>query len=123
MPTDHQRKQLCELLYYAFVQIRLWGWRGDAERAAALADACHNLPLFLWRPGFDWKLARYFFEDFQRQYGGFDFVTRLKEIEAETTPPSPLKRWWSRLTRLLRCRLSHSEEQPPEPIASTTEAP
>lgn len=56
LPSDAQKQFLCEtMLYRAFLHIRVLGWQGDAKRAAAVADAFHNLPFFLHRPDFLWS--------------------------------------------------------------------
>ena len=34
-----QRKQLSEMKYFAFVEVRILGWAGKAKQAADLADA------------------------------------------------------------------------------------
>lgn len=35
---------LLEIMYRGFIAIRTAGWVGDAEKAAAIADALHNAP-------------------------------------------------------------------------------
>jgi len=41
LPTEEQRKQLCELMHYAFVELRYL----TGEQAHDLAYAFHNLPM------------------------------------------------------------------------------
>lgn len=48
--TDAQRRKLCEMMYAAFVEMRMLGWEGKSEQAADLADAFHNLPKWLTKP-------------------------------------------------------------------------
>ena len=44
LPTDVQRKALCELMHHAFVQLRYL----DGEEAHDLAYAFHNLPVEIY---------------------------------------------------------------------------
>jgi len=49
-----------EILYRGLVQIRLAGMDGNAERAAAIADALHNLPRLLSvGDKYGWDLATF----------------------------------------------------------------
>ena len=68
MLTEPQRAALCSLLYRALLDIRTAGWRGDLERATALADACHNLPFFLYRDDFDWDMALLYLEAYYEKF-------------------------------------------------------
>src|SRR5215510_8245439 len=47
IPTESERQQLCEMLHFALLEIRMLGWNGKASQAADLADAFHNLPSYL----------------------------------------------------------------------------
>ena len=49
--TDAQRKKLSEMMYWAFLEIRLLGSGGKAQQAADLADAFHNVPTGMWDAG------------------------------------------------------------------------
>ena len=67
--TDGQRIKLCELLYYALLDIRQLGWGGKAAQAAALADAFHNLPKDLMHDDFDMVAFRdEFLRPYQKEY-------------------------------------------------------
>src|ERR1051325_6485709 len=68
-PTDAQRRKLCEMMYYAFVEVRLLGWAGKAEQAADLADAFHNLPRGMWQDDFSLQFFRdSFVAVYQKKY-------------------------------------------------------
>jgi hypothetical protein len=59
---------LCEMLHRALIEIRILGWGGNAEQAAALADAFHELPLLLHSQNFDWRFFRQFLHSYQSKY-------------------------------------------------------
>jgi hypothetical protein len=56
--SENQRQQLCNLMYLAFLDIRVLGWEGRAAQAGALADAFHNLPNGMWSADFDLQIFR-----------------------------------------------------------------
>jgi hypothetical protein len=56
--TENQRRQLCDLIHTAFLEIRILGWRGCAQQAADLADAFHELPNGMWRDDFETQRFR-----------------------------------------------------------------
>jgi hypothetical protein len=67
--TDSHRKKLCDMIHFAFVEIRLLGSTGKAEQAADLADAFHNLPREMWRENFSLEYFRdAFLVDYQEKY-------------------------------------------------------
>lgn len=86
--TDAERQHLCELLYYALLEIRLLGWEKKAEQAADLADAFHNLPSLLWSDNFSLNFFRNFLADYQQQYPerrGLNYLDTFdKMIKANT---------------------------------------
>src|SRR5262245_12280316 len=45
--TEQQRQELCRMLFNALLEIRGLGSQGKAQQAADLADAFHNLPIYL----------------------------------------------------------------------------
>jgi hypothetical protein len=53
LPTDEQRKKLCELVHEAFVELRYF----DRERGNDLAYALHNLPREMYGHG-KWSIQR-----------------------------------------------------------------
>lgn len=56
--TDAQRRKLSEMMYWAFLEMRMLGHSGQAKQAADLADAFHNVPTGMWHPNFDLKYFR-----------------------------------------------------------------
>jgi hypothetical protein len=70
-PTDAQRKALCHLMMDAFTHIRVLGWSGEAQHAADVADAFHNLPVLMWQD----NLSLRWFRD--------DLVARLQKNSSE----------------------------------------
>jgi len=82
--TDAQRKKLGEMMYFAFLEIRLLGWAGKSEQAADLADAFHNLPKGMWDKGFVLEHFRdAFLAAYQEKYPerhGRDYVKMVNKI-------------------------------------------
>jgi hypothetical protein len=66
----------------AFVEIRWLGWSGEAEQAADLADAFHNLPQCMWRDDFSLQFFRdAFLAVYRQKYPtGRDYIAMLAEI-------------------------------------------
>lgn len=85
MPTEEERKKLCEMLFRALLEIRLLGNNGEAEQAADLADAFHNLPAYLWSDTFSFNFFRQFLESYQEKYPeqGLKYLIMLDEITKE----------------------------------------
>jgi hypothetical protein len=83
MPNDRERQELCKMLFHALIEIRNLGWEGKAERAGDLADAFHNLPVYLWSEQFSFGIFRQFLKEYQEKYAGsglFDYVKDLDRI-------------------------------------------
>jgi len=85
LPTRRQQARLGRLLHEALLEMRQHGWGGRSEQATALADACHNLPLMMFSPRFDWAYARAEFEAYQARFPrrGMDYLQVLYAIERE----------------------------------------
>lgn len=87
-PTSEQQRLFCEMMYRAFLELRVLGWQGKAEQAADLADAFHNLPVVMFGDDFDWAISRRFFQDYQAKYPAErpsffnDYVAMHDRIEA-----------------------------------------
>jgi hypothetical protein len=84
--TERQRQELCKMLFNALLEIRILGWEGKATQAADLADAFHNLPVYLWSDEFSLNIFRQFLEGYQQIYperGSFDYLKMLDEITKE----------------------------------------
>lgn len=56
--TDVQRQRLCELISFAFLEMRALGWAGKTGQAADLAGAFHDLSNNLWKEGFSLEFFR-----------------------------------------------------------------
>lgn len=84
--NEGQQKKLCEMMHYAFIEVRLLGWAGKSEQAADLADAFHNLPAQLWQDDFSLQFFRDSFVGvYPRKYPDRrvrDYVALVDEIIA-----------------------------------------
>jgi hypothetical protein len=89
--TDVQRKKLCELIYFAFLEIRLLGYESKSEQASDLADAFHNLPRDMWKEDFSLESFRdLFLKSYQEKYSGKrirDYVAAVNGILAAGEDP------------------------------------
>jgi hypothetical protein len=80
LPTEQQREKLCELMHYAFIDLRYL----EGKQANDLAYAFHNLPMEMYDHG-KWSSAttRKRLEHYQNKYQdhpGTDYVTMLDKI-------------------------------------------
>lgn len=66
--TDAQRRELCQMMYQAFVELRMLGWEGKTAQAADLVEAFHNLPLYLWRDDFSFSFLLSFLSWYQSKH-------------------------------------------------------
>lgn len=74
------------MLHWALIEMRGLGHQGKAEQAADLADAFHNLPVYLWSEDFSLSFFRKFLESYQSRYserGSFDYLKMLDEMMTE----------------------------------------
>lgn len=87
MPTELEREELCRMLYYALLEIRGLGYFGKAQQAADLADAFHNLPVYLWSEQFSLGFFREFLESYHLKYPDrtevFNYLAMLDKITKE----------------------------------------
>lgn len=84
--TERERQELCKILFNALLEIRALGNEGKAEQAADVADAFHNLPIYLWSDKFSLSFFRRFLEEYQQKYqnvGRYNYVRMLDEITKE----------------------------------------
>ena len=58
LPTDAQRRKLCEMLRDAMIELRMLTGNGRSEQAFDLADAFHNLPEGMWQESFSLQFFR-----------------------------------------------------------------
>jgi hypothetical protein len=80
LPTEEQRKALCELMYEAFVELRTL----EGEQAHDLAYAFHNLPLEIYGWG-SWsnETMRARLQHYQTKHQsnlGFNYVSAFDAI-------------------------------------------
>jgi hypothetical protein len=88
LPTEEQRRLLCEMMASAFVEIRFVSWGGKAQQAADLADAFHNVPREMYGWG-NWsrRIFRGMLESYERKY--HDATGKyVKMFDAIFGPPS-----------------------------------
>jgi len=85
MPSDEERRELCQMLHLALLEVRALGLEGEAAQAADLADAFHNLPSHLWSDDFSFAFFRKFLEAYDQKYAGrrFNYVGMLDRIVGE----------------------------------------
>ncbi|MBA2620784.1 MAG: hypothetical protein H0U87_06260 [Acidobacteria bacterium] len=91
-PTQFQVEMLCRMMAYAFTEIRMLGWENNAERAADLADAFHNLPILLFDDEFDWDFFRNsYLKEYENKHSksSFDYVAMLDKIKLGENPFAP----------------------------------
>jgi uncharacterized protein (DUF2267 family) len=81
IPNEQQRREMCELLHYAFTDIRTYAHEGKYLEAAELADIFHNIPNEMYGDGL-WDLATLIqrIETHQKKNGGRDYASHLKTI-------------------------------------------
>jgi hypothetical protein len=82
--TEHERRELCKMLFNALLEIRGLGNEGKAEQAADVADAFHNLPIFLWSDQFSLSLFRKFLEEYQQKYQDAECYNYVKMLDEMT---------------------------------------
>ena len=80
---------LCEMMYHAFVEIRVLGYQNKATQAARLASAFHNLPAFMYSADFDWLSLKERLEKYQQDYprekrGTYDYIWALRKARKAT---------------------------------------
>ena len=66
--TEQERQELGKILFNALLEIRALCWEGKSEQAADVANAFHNLPIYLWSDQFSLSLFRRFLEEYQQKY-------------------------------------------------------
>jgi hypothetical protein len=81
MPTDAERRNLSRLIYLAFVDMRMLLLNGDPQQAKDLADAFHNVPLYMHTNDFSFKAFRDLLGVYQQKYSGKARLDYLQEWE------------------------------------------
>ncbi len=81
LPNECQRRRLCELLHYAFVDIRAYAYEGKHLEAGELADIFHNIPNEMYGDGL-WDLTALIqgLEVYHKEYGGRNYPLLLYRI-------------------------------------------
>jgi hypothetical protein len=69
--NEQELKYLCEMMHYAFLEIRVLCWQNKAEQAAELADVFHEIPQVMFFSNFNMNL----------------FIERLKVYQEKYNPP------------------------------------
>lgn len=87
-PTEKQRELLCDMIRAAFLELRRLGYAGEAQQAADLADAFHNIPKEMYGWGaFRWEMFRGMLATYQRKWRDADrqsgphFLAMLDHVE------------------------------------------
>lgn len=72
--------ELCDLMYFAFVEIRALLRSGKAEQAEKLADVFHNLPKDIGKGSFSIHRFLMSLDDYQSKYGimSCDYAARVR---------------------------------------------
>ena len=82
LPTEQERKLLSRLMYLAFCDIRALAKKGGNEQARALAEAFHNVPLFMYTEDFSFHAFRESVQRYQEVYHDKLRINYLREWDA-----------------------------------------
>jgi hypothetical protein len=85
LPNERQRERFCDVLHYAFSDIRAYLQNGDYRQAEELANIFHNIPQEMYGIGL-WNLPTLVnrLRKHQKKYGGRNYVSYLNKIFEET---------------------------------------
>ena len=89
--TPEERLRVLWMMQHAFVEIRACCGRGS-ERAAAIADVFHNIPMLLFTDHFSLSTFRYFLKQYQEELAGacaFDYLQMLDQGLPSSEAPPP----------------------------------
>src|ERR1043166_3770047 len=84
--SDQEQRGLCEVLYYAFLDLGGMSSPERALQASKLANALHNLPPLLFRDDFAWEKVegplRYYQSQFYQTEAtrGYDYLKMIAQI-------------------------------------------
>lgn len=67
-PDDLERYSLCVILHRSLVEIRMLTFHGNSEQAYDLADAVHNIPVYLDSPDYDRGTVTRSLRQYQSKY-------------------------------------------------------
>ena len=81
LPNEKQCRDLCELIHYAFTDIRAYLRDGKADQAEELADIFHAVPQEIHGYGL-WDLQSFVksLRRYQKKHGGTNYISYLNEI-------------------------------------------
>jgi hypothetical protein len=84
--TETHRRKLCEMMSFAFAELRRLGRAGKSEQVADLAETFHGLPKSMWEEDFNVEFFRdAFLIPYREKYPGDrtrDYVALMNEIIA-----------------------------------------
>jgi hypothetical protein len=84
--SDQERRGLCEVLYWAFIDLRGMGSPDRALQSSKLAYALHNFPHYLFADDFSWEKVEGSLRYYQSQYyqteatRGYDYLKMIAQI-------------------------------------------
>ena len=84
--SDKERRGLCEVLFWAFIDLRGMRLPERALQASKLANALHNLPHLLFADDFAWEKVegplRYYQSQFYQADAtrGYDYLKMIAQI-------------------------------------------
>jgi len=84
--TDQQRRGLCQVLYWAFIELRGMRMPEQAEQSSQLAYAMHNLPILIYAEDFAWEKVegplRYYQATYYQRTSsqGYDYVRMIEQV-------------------------------------------
>ena len=67
-PDEVERHLLCQIVHRALVEIRTLTFQGNSQQAYDLADAVHNIPVYLDSPQYDRGLVLHSLRLYQSKY-------------------------------------------------------
>jgi hypothetical protein len=84
--SEQQRRGLCDLLYWAFLDLRDMHSPDRALQASKLAYALHNVPHLIFADRFDWEKVEGPLRYYQSQFyetdatRGYDYLKMIAQI-------------------------------------------
>lgn len=85
--SENERRGLCEILYWAFIELRGMGFPERAVQASKLAYALHNLPHLMYSDDFAWEKVEGPLRYYQSVYydseatRGYDYLRMIAQIK------------------------------------------
>lgn len=89
LPTPRQVRELCRLMYHAFVELRHLSGKEDQERIFDLTDLLHNLPTEMFDPAiWSWELYEKGFAQYEEKHRGRGYVSYVQLLKEIRESPS-----------------------------------